>query len=88
MISSIFPRQKGGRRTPLYSKYLLSNSPGVLGVSHSLSAILRRGDQPGAGCCKGAGTLPSRREEGARPPASSLARSSVGQPAKLGASSG
>lgn len=39
-ISSILPRQKGGSRTPLYSKYLLSNSPGVLGVSASLSAIL------------------------------------------------
>lgn len=39
-ISSIFPLQKGGSRTPSYSKYLLSNSIGVLGVSASLSAIV------------------------------------------------
>lgn len=39
-ISSIFPLQKGGSRTPSNSKYLLSNSIGVLGVSASLSAIL------------------------------------------------
>lgn len=38
-ISSIFPLQKGGSRTPSNSKYLLSNSIGVLGVSASLSAI-------------------------------------------------
>ncbi len=39
-ISSILPLQKGGSRTPWYSKYLLSYSIGVLGVSTSLSAIL------------------------------------------------
>lgn len=39
-ISSILPLQKGGSRTPSNSKYLLSNSIGVLGVSASLSAIL------------------------------------------------
>lgn len=39
-ISSIFPLQKGGSRTPSNSKYLLSNSMGVLGVSASLSAIV------------------------------------------------
>lgn len=49
-ISSIFPRQKGGSRTPLYSKYLLSNSPGVLGVSASLSAILFPAGRGGARC--------------------------------------
>lgn len=44
-ISSIFPRQKGGSRTPSNSKYLLSNSIGVLGVSASLSAILETSRQ-------------------------------------------
>lgn len=43
-ISSIFPLQKGGSRTPSNSKYLLSNSIGVLGVSASLSAIVQRTD--------------------------------------------
>lgn len=38
-ISSILPLQNGGSRTPWYSKYLLSYSIGVLGVSTSLSAI-------------------------------------------------
>lgn len=44
-ISSIFPLQKGGSRTPSNSKYLLSNSIGVLGVSASLSAILEMSRQ-------------------------------------------
>lgn len=44
-ISSIFPLQKGGSRTPSNSKYLLSNSIGVLGVSASLSAILETSRQ-------------------------------------------
>ena len=39
-ISSILPLQNGGSRTPSNSKYLLSNSIGVLGVSASLSAIV------------------------------------------------
>lgn len=42
-ISSILPLQKGGSRTPWYSKYLLSYSIGVLGVSTSLSAIVLNG---------------------------------------------
>lgn len=44
-ISSIFPLQKGGSRTPSNSKYLLSNSIGVLGVSASLSAIVQTSRQ-------------------------------------------
>lgn len=44
-ISSIFPLQKGGSRTPSNSKYLLSNSIGVLGVSASLSAIVETSRQ-------------------------------------------
>lgn len=41
-ISSIFPLQKGGKRMPSNSKYLLSYSIGVLGVLTSPSAIVRR----------------------------------------------
>lgn len=44
-ISSIFPLQKGGSLSPSNSKYLLSNSIGVLGVSASFSAMIETSRQ-------------------------------------------